>query len=139
MRDRLLKDAAGFYQRLGDQLSGQADRGSRRALGQAYTEMARLAGKIGATEQAIAGHRQALAVRRGLAEGADADGEAKAEVGRSLIDLGDLLKETGRTDEAADLVRRKLGRCWRAWPTPTPPSPSSSATWRIATTTSASC
>ena len=69
LRDRLLKDAAEFYQRLGGQLSGQADRGSRRALGQAYSEMAGLAGKIGATDQAIAGHRQALAVRRGLAEG----------------------------------------------------------------------
>src|SRR5262249_5694516 len=37
VRDRLLKEAAEFYQRLGGQLSGQADRGSRRALGQAYT------------------------------------------------------------------------------------------------------
>jgi serine/threonine protein kinase/tetratricopeptide (TPR) repeat protein len=100
VRDRLLADAAEFYQRLGDKLSGQADRRAQRALGQAYSEMAMLAGKIGATARAIAGHRQALAVRRELAEGAEADSEAKAEVGRSLIDLGKLLKESGRTDEA---------------------------------------
>jgi tetratricopeptide (TPR) repeat protein len=100
VRDRLLQEAAEFYQRLGGQLFGQADRGSRRALGQAYHEMAILAGEIGATERALAGHRQSLAVRRGLAEGAGADSEATDEVGRSLIDLGDLLKDTGRTDEA---------------------------------------
>jgi serine/threonine protein kinase len=102
VRDRLLNDAAEFYKRLGDQLSGQADRGSRRALGQAYASMAGLAGEIGATEQAIAGHRQALAVRRGLAEegDSDGDGEATADVGRSLIALGNLLGMTGRTDEA---------------------------------------
>jgi serine/threonine-protein kinase len=40
VRDRLLKDAAEFYKRLEAQLSGQADRGSRRALGQAFSEMA---------------------------------------------------------------------------------------------------
>ncbi len=100
VRDRLLKDAAEFYQRLRDKLSGQADRSSQRALAQAYTEMAMLAGKIGATEQAIAGLRQAHAVRRGLAEVTDADGDAKAEVGRTLLALGNLLRDTGRTDEA---------------------------------------
>ena len=109
VRDRLLKDAAEFYQRLGGQLSGQADRGSRRALGQAYSEMAGLASKIGATDQAIAGHQQALAVRRGLAEAADADSVAKADVGGSLIDLGILFKETGRTDEGAEFVRGSSG------------------------------
>jgi serine/threonine protein kinase/tetratricopeptide (TPR) repeat protein len=100
VRDRLLRDAAAFYGRLADQLSGQADRGSLRALARAYSEMAVLAGKIGVTEQAIAGHRRALSVRRALAEAAEADGEAMAEVAESLIDLGNLLIETGRTDEA---------------------------------------
>ncbi len=100
VRDRLLREAAEFYKRLQARLSGQADRGSRRALGQAYSEMAKLASQLGATEQAIADQRQALAVRRGLADEAEADGEAKAEVGRSLIDLGNLLRESGRTDEA---------------------------------------
>jgi serine/threonine-protein kinase len=119
VRDRLLKEAAEFYQRLGGQLSGQADRGSRRALGQAYTEMANLAGQIGATEQAIAGHRQALAVRRGLAEATEADGAAKAEVGRSLISLGTLMMDTGRMDEALALyaeARTLLEGLTRAWP-----------------------
>jgi tetratricopeptide (TPR) repeat protein/tRNA A-37 threonylcarbamoyl transferase component Bud32 len=100
VRDRLLKGAAEFYKRLEGQLSGQSDRGSRRALGQAYSQMAWLARKLGARDQAIASDRQALAVRRGLAEGADVDGEAKYEVGTSLIDLGDVLQESGRTDEA---------------------------------------
>ena len=100
VRDRLLKDAAEFYERLRGQLSGQADRKSRRALRQAYFEMAGLAGKIGSTDQAIANYRQSLAVRRGLADAAETDGKAKAEVGRSLIYLGDLLTAIGQTDEA---------------------------------------
>jgi serine/threonine-protein kinase len=100
VRDRLLKGAAEFYKRLGDKLSGQSDRGSRRALGQAYFQMAQLASDLGAMEQAIANHRQALEIRRGLAEGTEADGEAKLEVGDSLINLGYLLKGSGRTEEA---------------------------------------
>src|SRR5262245_14833405 len=119
VRDQLLKGAAEFYQRLEGQLSGQTDRGSRRALGQAYTEMAILARRIGATDQAIASHRQALAVRRGLAEGTDDDGGAKAEVGGSLIDLGNLLMDTGRTDEAGvsyGEARTLLEGLTRAWP-----------------------
>jgi eukaryotic-like serine/threonine-protein kinase len=100
VRDRLLKSAAEFYERLKGQLSGQSDRKSRQALGQAYYEIAELAGKIGAQDAAIASHRQALAVFRGLIEDSDVDGNAKPKVGQTLLDLGYLLAETGRTDEA---------------------------------------
>ena len=123
---------------------------SRRALGQAYFEMARLAGKIGATDQAVANYRQTLAVRRGLADAADTDGEAKAEVGRTLIYLGDLLTEIGQTDEARTSyaeARTSLEGVTRAKPAvtqyqsdlasshnnrpmPTPPSRGSKETWR---------
>ena len=46
VRDRLLQGEAGFYKRLQGQLSGQSDRKSRRALGQAYSEMAKLASRL---------------------------------------------------------------------------------------------
>jgi tetratricopeptide (TPR) repeat protein len=100
VRDRLLSDTAEFYKRLGGQLRGQPDRRSRWALGQAYHEMAELAAKIGATGEAIAGHRQALAVRRGLAEELSTDGEATAEEGHSLAALGSVLEETGLMEQA---------------------------------------
>ena len=100
MRNRLLSDTADFYKRLGGQLRGQPDRRSRCALGQAYHEMAELAAKIGVTGEAIAGHQQALAVRRGLAEEPSTDGDATASVGHSLTALGSVLEETGLTEQA---------------------------------------
>jgi eukaryotic-like serine/threonine-protein kinase len=119
MRDRLLQNAAGFYKRLEGELSSQTDRTSRRALAQAYYEMARLAGQIGATEQAIADHRQALAVRRELAKSATTDGEAKDAVARSLIDLAKPLAQSGSADEAWALyaeARMLLEGLVRDWP-----------------------
>ena len=100
VRDRLLKGASEFYRRLGDQLSGEADRASRQALGRAYNEMAGLASRIGATDQAIDGHRRALEVRRNLAESPGADADATADVANSLISLGHFLRDTGNGDEA---------------------------------------
>ena len=100
VRDRLLGDAAKFYKRLGGQLKSGSDQASRRALGRAFSEMALLASKIGATDEAIAAHREALEVRRRLAAEPNADDETKADVGRSLTDLGQVLSETGHKDEA---------------------------------------
>ena len=100
VRDRLLGDAAKFYKRLGGQLKSGTDQASRRALGQAYSEMALLASKIGATDEAIAAHRQALEVRRRLAAEPNADDETKADVGRSLNDLGFVLSGTSHKHEA---------------------------------------
>ena len=119
VRDGLLKNAAGFYRRLEAELSSQTDRTSRRALAQAYYEMARLAGQIGAAEQAIAGHRRALSVRRELAKSATTDGEAKDAVARSLIDVAKPLAHSGRTDEAWVLyaeARMLLEGLVRDWP-----------------------
>ena len=73
---------------------------------QAYREMADLAAEIGATDRAVASYRQALVVGRELAEGAEADldaeagDDAKYRAGLILADLGSLLRETGRKDEA---------------------------------------
>ena len=100
LRDRLLSDSAEFYKRLGGLFRGQPDRRSRWALGQAYHEMAELAAKIGVNGEAIAAHRQALAVRRGLAEEPSADGEATAEECQSLTALGSVLEEIGLTEQA---------------------------------------
>ena len=76
VRDRLLNNAAEFYKRLEGVLANQADRKSRRALAEAYREMARLAGEIGATDQSLAGLRQALTVIREMAASASADNDS---------------------------------------------------------------
>ncbi len=106
VRNRLLKNAAEFYKRLAAQLSGKADPTSRHALGQGYREMARLATDLGATDQAVAGYRQALLVIREYAARANADNNAPAAadatlgIALTLTNLGNLLRETGRLDEA---------------------------------------
>jgi serine/threonine-protein kinase len=100
LRNRLLRDAVDFYRKLESLLSAQADERSRRELGRAYQEVGELTDKIGSAEEALAAHRAALEVRRGLARGASPDAAAVADVGRSLVAVGILLDKTGRADEA---------------------------------------
>ena len=100
LRGKLLRESRDFYRRLEDTLRGQADRSSRRALGQAYFEVAELTAKIGSVEDALAVHRQALALRRDLlAESPDAP-EVRADLCDSLKAVGLLLNETNHPDEA---------------------------------------
>jgi serine/threonine-protein kinase len=100
LRDRLLRDAVGFYRKLEGLLSGQADVRSRRTLGRAYVEVGELTDKIGSVLEALATHRKALEVRRALAREATSDSDTKADVGRSLIAIGGLLGKVGRYEEA---------------------------------------
>src|SRR5262249_35707774 len=67
LRDRLLKSASDFYEKLSALLKDAADLPSRRALLQANFEVADLAGKVGRKEDALALHRRVLASRETLA------------------------------------------------------------------------
>jgi serine/threonine-protein kinase len=100
LRDRLLGGAASFYRKLGGVLQGQADDRSRRALGEAYYQLAEVTSKVGSKEEALKVHRQGLALRRGLAEAPSSGTAAIADQGRSLIAIGILLDKMGRADEA---------------------------------------
>jgi serine/threonine-protein kinase len=92
LRDNLLRSAADFYTRLEGLLKDRTDRSSRAALAQAYFELGRLTSRIGTQPDALAVHRQALAIRRGLAARPAADADAMADVARSLQQVG-LLQE----------------------------------------------
>jgi len=100
LRDRQLKAASGFYERLGRLLDRETDVGSRRALARANFELAGLTDKVGRVEDALAAHRSVLAAREALAPGPGADLGLAAEVGQSLTEVGRLLAATGRADEA---------------------------------------
>jgi serine/threonine-protein kinase len=100
LRDRLLGGAVEFYRKLEGLLTTQSDRRSRQALARAYYEVGGLTSRIGSPEQALTAHRQALTVRRALAEGPRPEGESRAEVGRSLLAIGAIQEETGRMGEA---------------------------------------
>jgi serine/threonine-protein kinase len=100
LRDRLLRDAVAFYQKLEGLLVGQTDTRSRRALGRAYEEVGELTDKVGSVPEALAMHRKALEVRRALAREAAADPDVQADVGRSLIAIGYLQGKMGHYQEA---------------------------------------
>jgi serine/threonine protein kinase/tetratricopeptide (TPR) repeat protein len=95
LRTRLLKEAAGFYADLDKLLEGQTDAKSRRLLAEGYFQLGQLTAKIGSQPEALAVHRQALAVRRELAAAADADVETRLNVAQSLRAVGLLLRALG--------------------------------------------
>jgi eukaryotic-like serine/threonine-protein kinase len=84
LRTKLLQEAAGFYADLEKLLAGQADAQSRKTLAEGYFQLAELTAKIGDKQQALAVHRQALALRRELAAAPGADVETRLDVARSL-------------------------------------------------------
>ena len=92
VRDRLLKSASDFYGKLGALLGRESDLASRRAVGQANFEVAKLTEKVGRPEDALAAHRQVLAAREALAAEPRADAEIRADVGRSLTAVAGLLR-----------------------------------------------
>jgi eukaryotic-like serine/threonine-protein kinase len=95
LRNKLLRSAAGFYEKLEKLLQGQSDRASRAILAQSYFELGELTEKIGIRPEALAVHRKAMAIRRELATGPDADATAKLDLARSLNVAGVLSHYTG--------------------------------------------
>lgn len=95
LRQKLLKEAAGFYAELEKLLEGQTDVRSRQALGVGYAELGAVTERIGSKQEALVVHRKALAVRRELAAVAALDAQKQLDVARSLRDVGILLWETG--------------------------------------------
>ncbi len=102
LRGKLLKAAAGFYDKLQGLLKGQQDPQSRSALGRAYFELGDLTSAIGKMSDAVPVHREGLAVRRELATRPNADPDAALDVVRSLVSLGVVLDSSG--DKAGPLA-----------------------------------
>jgi serine/threonine-protein kinase len=108
VRDRLLRSAGEFYQRLGSLLKDQRDLPSRRALLQANFEVAALAEKVGRKEDALAMHREVLAGREALARDPRAGAGAVVDVAHSLMAVGEVLEATGKSDEARQVYERAV-------------------------------
>jgi serine/threonine-protein kinase len=108
LRTKLLRKAEEFYRRLESLLQREADRTSRAALGRAHFELGELTSVIGSVPDALATHRQALALRQRLAREPGAGAEPLADVGRSLLAIARLEKETGGVAGAEkDLVEAR--------------------------------
>ena len=93
LRDKLLRSASDFHERLEGLLRGQPDRKSLGTLGRSYFELGGLIAEVGAKPEALAAHRKGLAVRRALAT--PDDPRSRADLGLSLIAVGKLAKQTG--------------------------------------------
>jgi serine/threonine-protein kinase len=106
LRDRLLKAASDFYERLGSLLKDDADLASHRALLKANYQVANLTSDVGRREDALALHRRVLAGREALAAAPGDDPAASIDVADSLLSVGVVLEELGRTDEALAAYER---------------------------------
>jgi serine/threonine-protein kinase len=102
LRDRFLKSASDFYEKLAALLKDAGDLPSRRALLQANFEVADLAYKVGRKEDALALFRRVLAGREALAASPGADPATAVDVARSFLAVGTVLEATGKPDEALD-------------------------------------
>jgi serine/threonine-protein kinase len=108
LRANLLRKAADFYSRLEGLLKDQKDRPSRAALGRAYFELGRLTSQIGTQPDALAVHRQALAIRAELAAVPSASAETLGDLARSLRHVGLLKDATG--DSVGAIASYEEGR-----------------------------
>ncbi|HKI17726.1 MAG TPA: serine/threonine-protein kinase, partial [Isosphaeraceae bacterium] len=106
LRGKLLGGALAFYRRLEDELAAEVDPRSRTALARAFSEVGELTSKVGSKEEALKAHRRALDARQALA--IEGGAVALADVASSHRAIGDLLRETGRRDQA--LVEYEKGR-----------------------------
>jgi tetratricopeptide (TPR) repeat protein len=100
LRTRLLHGAREFFGKLERQFEGQTDRRSRRAMVQAYDELAALTDKIGSKTEALELYRRELALGSELAREMHPDIGAQLVVARCLQALGQLELETGHADKA---------------------------------------
>jgi tetratricopeptide (TPR) repeat protein len=116
LRNKLLRGAREFIGRLEAQLEGQTDRRSRRAMAQAYNELAELTDRIGSKTDALELYRGELALRRELALEVPPDAEARVDVARCFLALGHLEYQTGHARDAvlsymeADILLADINR-----------------------------
>jgi eukaryotic-like serine/threonine-protein kinase len=100
LRNKLLRSAAGFYEKLEKLLQGQADHHSRAMLAHSYSELGELIEKIGIMQEARDLHRKALAIRRDLALHPEAEAGVRLDMARSLNAIGRLAETADDYAEA---------------------------------------
>jgi tetratricopeptide (TPR) repeat protein/tRNA A-37 threonylcarbamoyl transferase component Bud32 len=100
LRAELLRGAREFFGKLETRLQGQSGGRSRRALAQAYEELAALTDTIGSKTEAHDLFHRGLALRRALAGDRPGDAGPRVDVGRCLLALGALQSQTGHPDQA---------------------------------------
>jgi serine/threonine protein kinase/tetratricopeptide (TPR) repeat protein len=108
LRAKLLKGAAGFYEKLEGLLQGLDDPESRATLGKAYHELGELTWTIGDKPAALAVLRKGLAVRRELVDRPDAGPEAALDVARTLLGISKAQEDLAETESALTSAKEML-------------------------------
>jgi serine/threonine-protein kinase len=108
LRERLLREAKQYYDKLLGLLKDQPDAPSRRALGRAYYQLGGLLGDIRTKEDALTAYRQATAVQHELAAQPGADEEIVLDCLDSLFATADCLFQMGRYDDAMTSAKEGL-------------------------------
>jgi serine/threonine protein kinase len=105
LRNKLLKGAAGFYEKLEELLKDRADAESRATLGKAYHELGELTWMIGDKQAALAVLCKGLEVRRELAGRPDSRPEAALDVARTLLALTKVQEEVVGGESSLESAR----------------------------------
>jgi eukaryotic-like serine/threonine-protein kinase len=110
LRKRLLKEPLAFFRALRDRL--QVDRDTRpeslARLAQASYDLGQLTNEIGDKRDALRSHREALAIRQGLAAANPTANQFQSDLASSQFDIGVLLKDTGSQAEALKVFESAL-------------------------------
>jgi serine/threonine-protein kinase len=109
VRDKLLRSAAGFYEKLEKLLQGQSDLKSRESLADTYHTLGHLIDKIGEKREAFEVHRKGLQLRRDLVELSPRNPAFQADLHHSLDDLGRLARTLGQEQAAFGFFREAVG------------------------------
>jgi serine/threonine-protein kinase len=108
LRDKLLRSARQFYQKLEPELKGRTDERSVTALGTAYYELGALTNLIGSKVEAFACFERAWAIRERLADAHPAVAQFQRDLGASLDSVANLLAQIGRPSESLQSHARAL-------------------------------
>ncbi|MBS0265958.1 MAG: protein kinase [Planctomycetes bacterium] len=98
-RAKLLGSARDFYQKLEGMLAGNTDIRSRRALGQAYYQLAKVVSQVGSRDETLQAYERAADVQRTLAQAPDANPALLEDYSETLRATGSTLEDLGRSDE----------------------------------------
>ncbi len=110
LRREIIAGVQQYYRRLAAERPGDPELAEH--LGWSYIRLARITLQLGSPESALEQARRALAIFEGLVRDHPSNGSYRGEVAHSLIEIGEIDQQSGRTAEAESSFAASLG-IWR--------------------------
>jgi serine/threonine-protein kinase len=114
LRDKLLRNALAFYERLRVELDAAGDRDSRRSLAQALESIGKITQRIGEDEHAQNALREAINLRQQLANEDPDDAQLWSALAGSHNRLGSIYNSSGQHDKARVAYKDAAGLMHKA-------------------------